>query len=58
MRTLTLIVVAAAVMAMVGHTVTRSEHVRPAGAEKGLMPSPFHMMSDARDLQEMPFVAP
>ena len=58
MRKLAIIAVAAAIVAMVGHTVTRSEHAPTTAAEKDLMPSPFQMMSDARDLQAMPFVAP
>jgi hypothetical protein len=43
---------------MVGHSVTRSEHVPATVADQGLMRSTFQMMSDARDLQAMPFVAP
>jgi hypothetical protein len=58
MRKLTVIAVAAGITAMVGHAVTRSEHAPPPAADENLMPSPFKMMSDARDLQAMPFVAP
>lgn len=58
MRKMTLFAIAVAVVAMVGHSVTRSEHVSPAVADKAMMPSPFQMMSDSRDLQSMPFVAP
>jgi len=58
MRKITIIAVAAAIVAVVGHSVTRSEHASPAVADEVLMPSPFQMMSDARDLQATPFVAP
>jgi hypothetical protein len=58
MRKLTIIAVAAAIVAMVGHSVTRSEHVPATMADQSLMPSPFQMMSDAKDLQSTPFVAP
>jgi len=54
----TLIVIAIAAMAVVGHTMIGSENAPPPTAEEALVHSPFHMMSDARDLQDMPFVAP
>ena len=58
MRKLTVIAVAAVLVAMVGHTVTRSEHAPRVGAAEVLMPSPFQMMADATNLQATPFVAP
>ena len=58
MRKLTIVALAAEIVAMVGHSVTRSEHAPATVADERLMPSPFRMMSDARDLQAMPFVAP
>jgi hypothetical protein len=58
MRKLIIIGVAAVIVAMVGHSVTRSEHVPATVAAEDLMPSPFQMMSDTKDLQETPFVGP
>jgi hypothetical protein len=58
MRKLTIILVAAATVAMITHSVTRSEHAPATVASQGMMPSPFQMMFDARDLQATPFVAP
>ena len=61
MRKLTttiIIVVAATIVAMISHSVTRSEHAPATVASQGMMPSPFQMMFDARDLQATPFVGP
>jgi len=58
MRKLTIIAVAAAIVALVGHSVTRSEHAPLATADKGVPPSPFQMMVGASDLPATPFVAP
>jgi hypothetical protein len=57
MRTTTVIVVAM-IVAIVGHSVTGGAPALPPVAEEGLMPSPFQMMSDARDLPATPSVAP
>lgn len=58
MQKLIVIAAAVAVLTMVGHTVIQGEHLSPAAADASPMPSPLQLMSDARDLQETPFVAP
>lgn len=58
MHKLIAIAVAGSVAAVIGLTVTKSEHAPVVGQAETLMPSILQVMSGARDLPSTPSVAP